>query len=74
MGSLWSNYQIPNPSNGKKKLTFSQQLPNLPFLDLFLPTVWARPEISQHMLTKILESVTHTLKVAESQLSSSYET
>ena len=38
------------------------QLLNLPFLELFLPTAWARPKISQHMLTKILESVTHTLK------------
>ena len=49
MGSLWSDYQIPNPPNGKTPLTFSQQLPNLRFLELFLPTAWARPKISQHM-------------------------
>ena len=50
------------PTQRQPPLTFSQQLPNLPFLELFLPTAWARPKISQHMLTKILESVTHTLK------------
>ena len=52
----------PQPTQRQNPLTFSQQLSNLPFLELFLPTVWARPKISQHMLTKILESVTHTLK------------
>ena len=54
----------PQPTHRQKPLTFSQQLPNLPFLELFLPTAGARPKISQHnvMLTKILESVTHTLK------------
>ena len=64
MGSLWSDYQIPNPPTANPPLTFSQQLPNLPFLELFWPTAWARPKISQHnvMLTKIWESVTHTSK------------
>ena len=39
---------LPDP------LTFSQQLPFLAFFELFLPTAWARPKISQHLLTKIL--------------------
>ena len=33
----------------------------LAFFELFLPTGWARTKISQHLLTKILESLTHTL-------------
>ena len=40
----------------------SQQMPFLAFLELFLLTAWARPQISQHLLTKILESLTHILK------------
>ena len=52
----------PNPLNGQNPLTFSQQLPFLAFFELFLPTAWARTKISQHLLTKILESATHTLK------------
>ena len=32
------------------------------FFYLFLLPAWARPKISQHLLTKILESATHTLK------------
>ena len=62
MGSLWSYYQTPNPLNGQNPLTFSQQLPFLAFFELFLPTAWARPKISQHLLTKILESVIHNWK------------
>ena len=52
----------PQPTQRPKPLTFSQQLPFLAFLELFLPTAWTRPRISQHLLTKILESATHTLK------------
>ena len=42
--------------------TFSQQVHILSFLKLFLPTAWPRRKISQHVLTKMLESVTRTLK------------
>ena len=52
----------PQPSQRPNPLTFSQQLPFLAFFELFLPTAWARPKISQHLLTKILESVTYALK------------
>ena len=52
----------PQPSQRPKPLTVSQQLPFLAFFELFLPTAWARPKISQHLLTKILESVTYALK------------
>ena len=60
MGSLWNDYQIPNPTNDENPHTFSQQLPILVFFGLFLPKAWARQEISQQMLTKFLESATHT--------------
>ena len=56
--------RLPNPQSTKWWVpsTCSQQVHILPFLELFSPTCWARPKISQHMLTKILENVTHTLK------------
>ena len=47
MGSLWCDYQIPQPPNDP--LTFSQHLYILSFLELFLPTTWARTKISQHL-------------------------
>ena len=50
----------PQPLQRRKPHTFSQQLPILDFFELFLPTAWAMQEISQHMLTKFLESATHT--------------
>ena len=53
---------IPPTFSTANPLTYSQQLPFLAFLELFLPTAWTRPKISQHLLTKILESLTHTLK------------
>ena len=49
MGTLWSYYQTSNLLNGENPLTFSQQLPFLAFFELYLPTVWARPKISQHL-------------------------
>ena len=62
IGSLWSYYQLPNPPNDWSP-TFSQQVHILSFLKLLLPTAWPKRKISQQLLlTKILESVTHTLK------------
>ena len=52
----------PQPSQRQPPLTYSQQLSFLAFLELFLPTAWTRPKISQHLLTKMLKSLTHTLK------------
>ena len=49
MSTLWSYYQTSNLLNGENPLTFSQQLPFLAFFELFLPTAWARPKISQHL-------------------------
>ena len=54
---------LPDPPAARRPpLTFSQQLSILSFLELFLPTAWATTKISQHLLTKILESTAHTLK------------
>ena len=52
----------PKPIQRQLSFTLSQQFHILPFLELFLPTTWTKSKISQHVLTKILDSVTHTLK------------
>ena len=53
---------MPNPPSDENPLTFGHQWPFLAFLATFLPVSEARSTVSQHMLTKILESVTHTIK------------
>ena len=62
MGSLWSYYQTPNPLNGHPPHFWSTVPYFGVFLNLFLPTAWAKPKISQHLLAKILESATYTLR------------
>ena len=65
----------PQPTQRQNPLTFSQQLPNLPFLELFLPTAWARPKNSQHNhVDQNFGECNSYLKVAGSQILSSYDT
>ena len=47
----------------------------LPFLELFSRTCWAKPKISQHnYVDQNFRECNSYLKVAESQISSSYDT
>ena len=62
MGSLGTNFQMPNPSNDKTPSHLVNSCLFGNFLCIFLATVWARSTIRQHLLTKISESGTHTLK------------
>ena len=65
----------PQPTKWSVPSTFSQRLPNLPFLELFLPTAWARPKISQHNhVDQNFGECNSYFKVAESQLLPSYDT